>query len=247
MTETAAARPGQATGAIAEVLPAQDATRATRPLAWHRRTGRAARERLATTSGPAGRPAMADGMLKLMLILLALFILLHSRSEPSVERAAPILDSLALRFASTAEVEGELAARSTARHIDPRLQLRRRLLGHLPISAAEVEVPGALLAFDLHETALFAPDSTEIARERLVLLHRLAQALDEHETGRQSVLVVTTAWPTETTPRTAARLRRVQGHFADTSLDGERVRLGVASLPDGIWRFAIRAVDDHAA
>ena len=189
---------------------------------------------------------MADGILKLMLILLAFFIFLHSRSELSAERVAPILDSLALRFASTVEADGETASRSTARQFDPRTHIRRRLLGHLPISAGEVEAPGALLAFDLHEAALFAPQSPAIVRDRLVLLHRLAQALGEHEAGRQSVLVVTTSWPEGSVSLAAGRLHQLQAIFADTPLEPHRLRLGVATLPDGIWRFAIRAVDSHA-
>lgn len=186
-------------------------------------------------------------MLKLMLILLAFFILLHSRSELSAERVAPILDSLALRFASTVEASGELAARSTARELDPRTSIRRRLLGHLPITAGEVEVPGALLAFDLHEAALFAPQSAQIVRDRLVLVHRLAQALSERAAGRQSVLVVTTRWPGETDALTGARLRKLEAIFADTPLELHRLGLGVATLPEGIWRFTIRAVEGHAA
>lgn len=200
----------------------------------------------AATHSLAAQPAMADGMLKLMLILLAFFIFLHSRSEVSAERVAPILDSLALRFASTVAADDETASRSTARQFDPRTHIRRRLLGHLPITAGEVEVPGALLAFDLHEAALFAPQSAAIVRDRLVLLHRLAQALGEHEAGRQSVLVVTTRWPDGSASLTAGRLRQLEAIFADTPLEPHRLRLGVATLPDGIWRFAIRAVDGHA-
>lgn len=192
------------------------------------------------------RPVLAEGMLKLMLILLAFFVFLHSRSELSQERVAPILDSLALRFAATLATGSEDAARATALHLDPGIRLRRRVVGHLPISAGEVEVPGALLAFDLDETSLFAPDSALIVRDRLVLLHRLAHALGEHEAGLGSVLVVTTGWPDEATTLTAARLRTLEGIFADTALATRRVRLGVAKLPAGIWRFSIRTGHGHA-
>jgi hypothetical protein len=194
-----------------------------------------------------GRPVLAEGMLKLMLILLAFFVFLHSRSELSQERVAPILDSLALRFASTVATGSDDAARATALHLDPGILLRRRVVGHLPISAGEVEVPGALLAFDLDETSLFAPETALIVRDRLVLLHRLAHALDQHEAGPGSVLVVTTGWPDAATPLTAARLRTLEAIFADTTLAASRVRLGVATLPAGIWRFSIRAAHGQAA
>ncbi len=193
------------------------------------------------------RPVLAEGMLKLMLILLAFFVFLHSRSELSQDRVDPILDSLALRFASTVATGSDEAARATALHVDPGIHLRRRVVSHLPISAGEVEVPGALLAFDLDEATLFEPETALIVRDRLVLLHRLAQALSEHEVGRGSVLVVTTGWPDEATTLTATRLRTLESIFADTALATSRVRLGVANLPAGIWRFSIRAGHGHAA
>jgi hypothetical protein len=205
------------------------------------------RTRQARRGTVPGRPVLAEGMLKLMLILLAFFVFLHSRSELSQERVAPILDSLALRFASTVATGSEDAARAMALHLDPGIHLRRRVVGHLPISAGEVEVPGALLAFDLDETTLFAPETALIVRDRLVLLHRLAHALGEHEAGRDNVLVVTTDWPEEATTLTAARLRTLEAIFADTALEPSRVRLGVANLPAGIWRFSIRAGHGHAA
>lgn len=247
MTPTASARTGSATEEVIEEPRKADEMEA-RLWALSARHGsrRIARSQSATASTLPGQSAMAHGMLKLMLILLAFFILLHSRSEISAERVVPILDSLALRFASTMDAGGETAARSTARHLDPRIHVRRRLLGHLPISAAEVEIAGALFAFDLHETALFAPQSAEIVRDRLVLLHRLAQALGKHEAGQQSVLVVTTQWPNEAAPLTVARLSKLEATFADTPLELHRVGLGVAPLPDGIWRFAIRAGESHA-
>jgi hypothetical protein len=207
---------------------------------------RAMRARAREDSRPS-RPVLADGMLKLMLILLAFFVFLHSRSELSLERSAPILDSLALRFAATIETASADAARSTALHLDPTTHFRRRLVGHLPISAGPVEVAGALLAFDLVETALFEPASAEIVRDRLVLLHRLAQALGEHEAGQGSQLVITTAWPDADSRLAAARLRTLEAIFADTPLDPSRLRLGLAGLPEGIWRFAIRADHGHAA
>jgi hypothetical protein len=203
----------------------------------------AARERGRRTSS---YPKGADGMLKLMLILLAFFVLLHSRSEPSLERSEPILDSLALRFAATTEPSGDETVKIAAREFDPATTLRRRLVGHLPISAGPVEVPGALLAFDLDETALFAPEAAAIVRDRLVLLHRLGNALAEPAAGRETVLVITTTWPAATTTLTAARLRTLQAVFADTALEPTRLRLGLSGLPEGTWRFAIRAGDEHA-
>lgn len=185
-------------------------------------------------------------MLKLMLILLAFFVLLHSRSEPSLERSAPILDSLALRFAATTEQLGDETLSIAARAFDPATLLRRRLVGHLPISGGPVEVPGALFAFDLDEAALFAPAGAAIVRDRLVLFHRLGSALAEHDAGRASVLVITTTWPAATSTLTAARLRTLEAVFADTALEPARLRLGLSGLPDGIWRFAIRAGDEHA-
>jgi hypothetical protein len=211
-----------------------------------RGTGRrcgAARER---DRRAASLPRSADGMLKLMLILLAFFVLLHSRSEPSLERSVPILDSLALRFAAKTEPSGDETVNIAASVFDPATAVRRRLVGHLPISAGPVEVPGALFAFDLDETALFAPQGAAIVRDRLVLLHRLGNALAEPDAGRSSVLVVTTAWPEQTSMLTAARLRTLQAVFADTALEPARLRLGLSGLPNGTWRFAIRAGDEHA-
>lgn len=239
--------------ASSPAVPAEPTSKAAEPETRQEPPPRRHRGRDPVTSRPilgcnaSRRPAFSDGMLKLMLILLAFFIFLHSRSELSAERAAPILDSLALRFASSVEAGGETAARARARQLDPRTHIRRRLLGHLPITAGEVEVAGALLAFDLHEAALFAAESEEIVRDRLVFIHRLAQALSEHPAGRQSLLVVTTRWPDETTPLTSARFSRLAEIFGDTQLELHRLRLGVAKLPEGIWRFAIRAVDGHAA
>ncbi len=209
---------------------------------WHRRAALAGRVRR-----PAAPSVMAEGMLKLMLILLAFFVFLHSRSEVSAERVAPILDSLALRFAATVEADSEAVARATALQLDPGTQIRRRLVGHLPISAGEIEMPGALLAFELDEAALFLPQTAEIVRERLVLLHRLARALGEDGGGRGHVLVVTTGWPDETLSLTGARLRTLERIFADSALELHRLRLGVGNLPYGTWRFAIRAGEGHAA
>lgn len=237
------------------VEPAPSASTASEAGSGRRSPARPRRDRghVATVSRPtrwpeaADRPIFADGMLKLMLILLAFFVFLHSRSEPSAQRSAPILDSLALRFASAADPSREAAARAAALDVDPGIQLRRRLVGHLPISAGEVEVPGSLLAFDLHETALFQQDTAEILRVRMVLLRRLADALGESRAGRDKTLVVTTGWPEETTSLTAARLSTLEAVFADATSATRRLELGLATLPAGIWRFSIRAGQDHAS
>ena len=231
--------------AVDETLPAAAEVDAHTPLGPpHWRRARRLRGRAATAPS---RPVLAEGMLKLMLILLAFFVFLHSRSEPSLERSAPILDSLALRFAASLELSSGAAASATALQLDPATYFRRRLVGHLPISAGPVEVPGALLAFELDEAALFAFESSTIVRERLVLLHRLAQALGEHEAGLGSVLVVTTAWPDDDPLLVAARLRTLDAIFAGAPLDPDRLRLGLGRLPAGIWRFAIRLDHEHAA
>ncbi len=90
---------------------------------------------------------------------------------------------------------GEDEARAAAIGIDPGTYLRRQMLGHLPVSAATVEAPGALLAFDFPEAALFGPDGGGVARDRLVLINRLAAALARTDAGKASLLVMTTGWP----------------------------------------------------
>jgi hypothetical protein len=192
----------------------------------------------------AAIPALADGTLKLMLILLAFFVYLHSRSSFTADRVSPILESLAIRFAGTG-AEGA-AFETTANRLDPSLQLRRRLLGHLPISAAPAEVTGALMAFDLDDRALFEPDAAAVRREQLVLLNRLGRALGRSAAGEAAVLTITTAPPPLSGVLATRRLAALQRVLATAGIDTERLRFGFADLPSGSWRFTIR-VDDHRA
>ncbi len=195
---------------------------------------------------PPAVPVLADGMLKLMLILLAFFVFLHSRSEISERKVAPILDSLALRFAATASADDPALA-TLALGADPAAELRRRLFGHLPISAAAVAVPGALVAFDLDEAALFEPGGQAVRRERLVLLHRVAAALAGAAKAPAPLLTVTTAWPDAAGEPVVGRMAALAAIFADTPQAESRLRLGFADLPAGRWRFVIRAGPRDAA
>ena len=193
------------------------------------------------------RPVLADGMLKLMLILLAFFVFLHSRSDFAERKVTPILDSLALRFAATIPQDGFAEAAALAMRGDPGAQLRRRLLGHLPISAAAIEVPGALVAFELDETALFEPHGGAVLRERLVLLHRVMAAIAAGTTEQASQLAVTTAWPNGETEQVTSRLGALLATFAQTPAALAQTRLGFADLPPGRWRFVIRSAMPDAA
>lgn len=204
---------------------------------------RRARQRTARVQRAAAVPALADGTLKLMLILLAFFVYLHSRSSFTEERVSPILESLAIRFAGTG-TEGT-AFETAASHLDPTRQLRRRLVGHLPISAAAVEVTGALMAFDLDGAALFDGDPIAVRREQLVLLHRLASALGRSEAGEAAVLTVTTAPSLDSVPRSTTRFATLQRVLAEAGLDPERLRFGFADLSPGLWRFTIRLGGHH--
>lgn len=205
------------------------------------RAGRWMKRRPGLRSGsPPPRPVLADGMLKLMLILLACFVFLHSRSEFVERKVAPILDSLALRFAATAPADELSAAAALAARGDPLVQLRRRLLGHLPISAAPVQVPGVLLAFDLDESLLFEGDADAVARERLVLLRRITAALAAAAPAPSMELAVTTAWPEDGFTSPVGRFAALETVLADTPVAAARVRLGFGDLPAGHWRFAIR-------
>lgn len=173
-----------------------------------------------------------------MLILLAFFVFLHSRSEFAERKVAPILDSLALRFAAAGPWQGAADAAAVAWRGEPVRQLRRRLLGHLPVSAAIVEVPGALVAFDLAAAALFAADDEAVARDRLVLLHRLAAAVAASGT----TLAVITAWPDDAADLAAstAQFSALLASFDATPLPVAQLRFGFADLPAGSWRFVVR-------
>jgi hypothetical protein len=192
------------------------------------------------SGAPPPRPALADGMLKLMLILLAIFVFLHSRSEFAERKVAPILDSLALRFAAATVADELSVAEALAVRGDPVIQLRRRLLGHLPISAAPVALPGALLAFDLDAASLFEGGADAVARERLVLLRRLAVALAAGSAESPTALAVTTAWPAGDLASVSGRFAALEALFADTPGAVERLRLGFGDLPADRWRFVIR-------
>jgi hypothetical protein len=199
---------------------------------------RAARVRRAATV-----PVLADGTLKLMLILLAFFVYLHSRSSFTEERVSPILESLAIRFAGTG-AEGTAFA-TAASHLDPAERLRRRLVGHLPISAAAIEVTGALMAFELDGSALFDGDPVAVRREQLVLLHRLASALGRSDAGQGAELTVTTAPSLASEQPSMTRFATLRRVLAAAGIDTERLRFGFADLPTGRWRFTIRLGDHH--
>jgi hypothetical protein len=180
-------------------------------------------------------------MLKLVLILLAFFVFLFSRSEFAERKVAPILDSLALRFAAPVTADGFAGIDAVARRGDPATLLRRRVLGHLPISAAPVEAPGAIIAFDLAEQTLFDIDRPSVARDRLVLLHRLAGAVAGDNETLPARLIVTTAWPPDGGEAAGDRFDALRAVFDDTALPIERLRFGFANLPPATWRFAIRS------
>ena len=213
-----------------------------------------ARRRTARVRRTAAIPVLADGTLKLMLILLAFFVYLHSRSSFTEERVTPILESLAIRFAGTG-AEGSAFA-TAASHLDPAQQLRRRLVGHLPISAAPTEVTGALMAFDLHGDALFDRDPIAVRREQLVLLHRLASAIGRSADGQAAVLTVTAA-PTldldldrgplsrDAASWSTTRFATLGRVLVDAGIDTGRLRFGFADLPPDLWRFTIRLGDHH--
>lgn len=185
-------------------------------------------------------------MLKLMLILLAFFVHLHGRSEPSDDRAAPVLHSLAARFAGLPTTEGGVLSAPAGTALGWQADLRRRLIGHLPITASPLEAAGDLLGFDLPDESLFEQRDGSVRRDRRVLLHRLAAALDAEAMDQALVLVVTTAGPAAGGWQGAAAvpLRRLQALatvLRAAGLAPSRLRLGFAHLPDGIWRFAIRS------
>lgn len=187
-------------------------------------------------------------MLKLMLILLAFFVFLHSRSEFAERKVTPILDSVALRFAASAPADAFYEAAALALRGDPGTQLRRRLLGHLPISAAAIEVPGGLVAFELDEAALFEPNGGAILRERLVLLHRVAGAIVTGNTMQDTYrLVVTTTWPSDNVERVTGRLAALHAVFAEIPVALAHVRFGFGDVPSGRWRFVIRSAMPDAA
>lgn len=185
---------------------------------------------------------LGDGMLKLMLILLAFFVFLNSQSEFSAGKAVPILQSLAERFAAVRPPGEEVIPPRGASKLEQRMDLRRRLLGHLPISAAAIAAPGALVTFDLETADLFAGDGAALRHERRVLLNRLASALSDTAIGQANQLVLTTHWPDGPTASVAGRFESLRAGLAAAGLESHRLHFGFADLPAGSWRFSVRPI-----
>jgi len=185
------------------------------------------------------------------LILLAFSVSLHGRSVPSDERAGPVLHSLAASFAGLPTTAGRDDPGPAGEALDWPGDLRRRLIGHLPVTASPSAAPGALLGFDLAAANLFDPGDDSVLRDRRVLLHRLAEALETSAAGRRLVLVITTSPATGSVdhaadPATARRFAALAGALAEAGLALPRLRLGLAALPVDVWRFAIRVDASHA-
>lgn len=196
-------------------------------------------------SGDSG--VLVDGMLKLMLILLAFFVYLHGRSEPSAERATSVLHSLAARFAAVPATQGEdLLPAGEA--LDWSSDLRRRLIGHLPISATPLESPGILTGFDIAEAALFDSPEGSVRREQRVLLHRLAAAVESAGPSQRLILAVTAPaadtsadrGPSSIDEPLARKLGAVAAVLEAAGLSRLHLRLGLEALPSEVWRFSIR-------
>lgn len=193
----------------------------------------------------------ADGMLKLMLILLAFFVYLHGQSMPSDERAGPVLHSLAARFAGLPTTSGSDDAGPAGEALDWPGDLRRRLIGHLPVTASSLSAPGVLLGFDLAAANLFDLRDDSVLRDRRVLLHRLAEAIETSAADRRLILVITTTSATGSVdlvadPVMTKRLAAMADVLATAGLSPPRLRLGLAPLPADVWRFAIRVDASHA-
>jgi hypothetical protein len=193
-----------------------------------------------TRLDPAPAESPTDGFLKLMLILLAFFVVLYSRSEISATKAGPVLEALADRFAgpsgSAADnepLDGSVRAEQ---------QLRRRLAASLPVQASARELPGMLIAFELGEGDLFASPGNAVRRERLVLLRRLAIALAGRDAAWDTPLVVTTAWPEAVGDPARDRLAALAEVLEANGLAGAALSLGFAALAPGTWRFAVPRV-----
>lgn len=197
--------------------------------------------RLAST--PAESPT--DGFLKLMLILLAFFVVLYSRSEVSSTKAGPVLEALADRFSApsgSAAGNGPMDGSFRAEE-----QLRRRLAAALPVQASARERPGMLIAFELDEGDLFVPAGDAIRRERLVLLRRLAISLAGRDAAWDTPLLVTTAWPESDDKPATQRLLAVAEVLATNGLADEALRLGFAPVAPGTWHFAVPRVASRQA
>lgn len=185
---------------------------------------------------------LADGFLKLMLVLLVLFLFLHGRTVPAPERAAPVLDALAQRFAGSGMTQAapeDGAMRLAAPLLAAGATLHGQILGQPPVTARAVGTAGAIVAFDLADASLFDGEAA-IRRERLVLLRRLAMALDDPRAAPGAVLVITTGWPAASLDVAMARLLALGHAMRAAGLDPSRLRLGFSPLPEAAWRFAIR-------
>ncbi len=195
-------------------------------------------------AAPAESPT--DGFLKLMLILLAFFVVLYSRSEVSSTKAGPVLEALADRFAApsgSAAENGPMDGSARAER-----QLRRQLAAALPVQASARELPGMLIAFVLDERDLFAPSGDTVRRERLVLLRRLATALAGRNATWNTPLMVTTAWPEADDSGSATqRLLALAEVLAANGLAGTALRLGFAPVAPGTWHFAVPRVAGRQA
>lgn len=198
-----------------------------------------------TRIDPAPAESPTDGFLKLMLILLAFFVVLYSRSEVSSTKAGPVLEALANRFAAPSGNAAENGLMDGLARAER--ELRRRLAAALPVQASAREQPGMLIAFELHESDLFAPLDDAIRRERLVLLRRLAAALTGRDAAWDTPLLVTTGWPESDDSPATQRLLAVAEVLAANGLAGEALRLGFAPLTPGIWHFAVPRVASSQA
>lgn len=186
---------------------------------------------------PAPAELPTDGFLKLMLILLAFFVVLYSRSEISATKAGPVLEALADRFAAPPGSGAESEPLDGSTLAEERL--RRRLAASLPVQARARRIAGMLIAFDLAAADLFDGAGPAIRRERLVLLNRLATALAERGTAWDTPLLVTTLLPESDAGAARDRLVALAGVLEANGLDGEKLGLGFAALPVGIWRFTV--------
>ncbi len=178
-----------------------------------------------------------DGLLKLMLILLAFFVVLYSRSEASAIRAWPVLEALADRFAAPVVDDAGAEPEDGSSRAEERL--RRRLAASLPVQARVRQLPGMLIAFDLDATDLFEDSGSTVRRERLVLLRRLAMELAGRGEGWGSPLTITTLAPERAAGTARERLVALADVLETNGLAVGMLRLGFAELPADAWRFTV--------
>ena len=180
-----------------------------------------------------------------MLILLAFFVVLYSRSEISATKAGPVLEALADRFAAPFDSAAEHGPMDGS--IRAEQQLRRSLAASLPVQARARELPGMLVAFELAAEDLFADSGDAVRRERLVLLRRLATALAGREATWDAPLVVTTAGPEADADLATQRLAALAEVLEANGLAGAALRLGFAALAPGTWHFAVPRTTNRRA